>query len=205
MMLLSSACVVTEADTSGDDDSDDDNAGASGSGDGTSGSSGGNGEGGRGGNGSNGSNGESGSDGEGGPKGGPYSSLPSATATQVVAGRLHSCARTSAGAVRCWGYQEVGQLGNGVSGVSDRSPAVEVRGLRAVTALSAYGDHTCAVAGGGAYCWGSNDYGELGDGTREGSSEPVAVTGLDADVVGVAAGGTHACALTAAGAVKCWG
>lgn len=195
---LSSACVVEEADGSGDDDSGGNGTGGSNG----SGGGGGNDEGGGGG-----SNGESGSSGGGGSsgEGGPYSKLSSATATRVVAGRLHSCALTSNGSVRCWGYQEVGQLGNGVSGVTERSPAVEVQGLGNVTALAAYSDHTCAVSDGGAYCWGSNDFGELGNGTREDSGVPVAVEGLGDGVVAVATGGTHSCALTDAGSVKCWG
>src|SRR5689334_177091 len=39
--------------------------------------------------------------------------LPSAIAIDLAVGRLHSCALTDAGAVRCWGYSDQGQLGNG--------------------------------------------------------------------------------------------
>jgi alpha-tubulin suppressor-like RCC1 family protein len=70
--------------------------------------------------------------------------------------------------------------------------------------------HGCAVTTtGGVVCWGSNARGELGDGTTTGSATPVAVTGLGSGVVDVGVGGTldggSSCALTAAGAVLCWG
>lgn len=64
---------------------------------------------------------------------------------------------------------------------------------------------TCAVGGGGAvFCWGDNDSGQLGDGTRTARRAPVRVRGLQG-VVEVACGGQHACARTAQGDVFCWG
>ena len=72
------------------------------------------------------------------------------------------------------------------------------------------GDHACAVtATGNASCWGLNKYGELGDGTLNSTTVPVTVVGMGAGVQAIAAGGddggSHTCALTVAGGVKCWG
>jgi alpha-tubulin suppressor-like RCC1 family protein len=140
--------------------------------------------------------------------------LPSATATQLAVGRLHICALTSAGAVRCWGTSQRGEVGNG--GALDSTNylvPVQVVGLTSgVTAIAAHnGDHTCALAGGAVTCWGDDTYGQLGSGIphsstgRTDSSTPIAVAGLGAGVQAIAVGGDHSCAITAAGGVKCWG
>jgi hypothetical protein len=70
--------------------------------------------------------------------------------------------------------------------------------------LAAGGSHTCAVLQGGAYCWGSNASGELGDGTLTDHLTPQPVQGLTSGVLALAAGRDHTCALVG-GAVWCWG
>src|SRR5437667_430503 len=73
--------------------------------------------------------------------------------------------------------------------------------------MSAGGAGTCGVtAGGAAYCWGSNIYGQLGDGTTTNRSSPVLVTG-GVSFAAVSAGGDggHTCGVPAGGAVSCWG
>lgn len=64
--------------------------------------------------------------------------------------------------------------------------------------------HTCAVINGRPWCWGSNIYGQLGDGTTTDSSVPVAVQGLSTGVTAVSAGSGKTCAI-ANEAVYCWG
>ncbi|HKD34429.1 MAG TPA: PASTA domain-containing protein [Gaiellaceae bacterium] len=132
-------------------------------------------------------------------------SSPSETATAVAAGGFHSCAVTSAGGAKCWGYNQAGELGDGTT--SNRQTPVDVSGLTSgIAAVTAGFDHTCALASvGGVKCWGDNVFGQLGDGTTTARLTPVDVSGLTSDVAAVAAGNSHTCAVTTSGGAKCWG
>lgn len=123
----------------------------------------------------------------------------------VAVGYEHTCVLSTAGAVTCWGKNEYGQLGDGTT--EERDGPVLVAGLEnGVTAVAVGRTHTCAVTeAGAALCWGRNEYGQLGDGTTTNSAVPVQVGGLESGVASIAAGASHTCALTDAGAVKCWG
>jgi hypothetical protein len=75
-----------------------------------------------------------------------------------------------------------------------------------VVGVSLGADVGCALTtAGGVKCWGDNESGAVGDGTSTNRSTPVDVVGLTSGVVDVVVGFGHACALTSAGGVKCWG
>ena len=75
-----------------------------------------------------------------------------------------------------------------------------------VLGITAGRAHTCALAleaeSFGAYCWGANDEGQLGDGSPDRQTRPKEVA---TDVIGIAAGAEHTCALTTEFTVSCWG
>lgn len=85
------------------------------------------------------------------------------------------------------------------------SDAPEPAGLDGVREISAHAPSFFALKQDGTvWAWGRNDSGQLGDTTIENREAPVPVSGL-ADVISVAGGGAHACAVIAGGEVRCWG
>ena len=124
----------------------------------------------------------------------------------VSAGTEDTCALTSAGGVKCWGYNANSQLGDGTT--TNRNTPVDAVGLTSGVSDVAAGDyHTCVIISstGGVKCWGHNANGQLGNGTTTNSTTPVDVTGLTSGVQSITAHYHHTCALTTGGGVKCWG
>lgn len=129
--------------------------------------------------------------------------------TEIAAGDQHVCALDPNGAAWCWGYNRMGQLGDGTN--EDSLVPVEVAGGRRFTALSAGRYFTCGLdEAGAAHCWGDNSSGAIGDGTTgAGSSDqnraaPAAVLGgLSFDEL--VTGQLHVCGRTATAEAWCWG
>jgi hypothetical protein len=126
-------------------------------------------------------------------------------ATSVSGGQTSTCALSSGGAVKCWGSDQSGQLGNTAQDTDSATP-ISVVGLSSgVTQVSVGATHACVVQSGTLKCWGSTAYGELGIGTPPNAAVevPGAVSG-SLSAVGVAAGYNTSCGWTTAG-LWCWG
>lgn len=147
--------------------------------------------------------------------------------SSVVTGGSHTCAfprfnpTDSTNTLRpwCWGANSSGQLGNRTFSIDSTIPrGIDMAGLTQVwdtTSLVAGVAHTCALtreatagAGGAAFCWGANGFGQLGAGSAAvRSSAPLAVT-MPAGVTGFTklfAGEYHTCGVANTGAAYCWG
>ena len=141
-----------------------------------------------------------------------YSSVPVMVkgiddATAISTGLAHSCTLHQNGTISCWGHKGSGQLGDGTGDdlAEYSSVPVKVQGIDDATAITAGGEHSCALHNdGNISCWGSNRSGQLGDGTGDDSSVPVKVQGID-DATAITAGGEHSCALHNDGNISCWG
>lgn len=135
---------------------------------------------------------------------------PVATALRFKAlatGLQSTCGLTTSGAAHCWGRNSMGQLGNGAD-ISDNTLSflpVPVAGGHTFTSLSLAASHACALESDGkAFCWGNNEYGQLGNNSRAPSSIPVQVN-TTLRFTEIATGAHHTCGLTSNGAAFCWG
>jgi alpha-tubulin suppressor-like RCC1 family protein len=127
----------------------------------------------------------------------------------LVAGALHTCGLTITGAAYCWGYGEVGQLGDNTPANHHTPVAVSLpSGVAGFASLMAGASHTCGLTStGAAWCWGYNVVGQLGDNSDTDRYAPVEVS-LPSGVTGftsLTGGSFHTCGLGNTGAVYCWG
>jgi alpha-tubulin suppressor-like RCC1 family protein len=130
-------------------------------------------------------------------------SIPVASATHLVAGNQHVLALVG-GDVWCWGVNSAGQCGQNPSMNPSFNFPVFVMGGGKTVAIAAGAQHSCLLdSTGTAYCWGNNQFGQLGNGTTVSGPAPVQV-GLS-NIKAIAAGGSTTCAITQSGAVSCWG
>lgn len=129
---------------------------------------------------------------------------------QIAAGSLHACALMHDRTVKCWGRNDQGELGNGTTTQSDTPVAVStlanVVDIDVNTDDANNSEFSCALRQDGTiWCWGADDYGQLGNGATTGDQNtPVQVSGIT-DAVDIELGENHACALRENGTVWCWG
>ena len=133
---------------------------------------------------------------------GPVGGLTGA-ATDIAVGWANGCALIDDGTIQCWGYNNVGQLGDGTT--MDRRSPITVPGITGAIGMANGGGHACAILSDGTMrCWGSNSSGKLGDGTTTDSLVPVTVVGVT-NAVRAAGSPGHTCALLTSGRIVCWG
>ena len=141
------------------------------------------------------------------PDNGNYSFESTGEIVQIAAGSSHSAAVTKDGDLYMWGYNGEGQLGvstnentNAPVLVNNSTTTLPAKSIKSV----ALGDwHSAAITKDGSlYMWGSNDYGQLGDGTTTDRYTPVKI--MD-NVASVSLGGSHSAAVTKDGSLYMWG
>jgi alpha-tubulin suppressor-like RCC1 family protein len=133
-------------------------------------------------------------------------SAPPQTWRDVSAGVNHTCGVKTDLSLWCWGLNEWGQVGNGTTNVVT-VPVEIIDSVTPVDRVTAAGRHTCArrLSGNRLACWGNNNEGQLGDGTRTRSLAPTDV-GMMAWSEQIAAAGESTCAIEdVTGTLHCWG
>ena len=126
--------------------------------------------------------------------------------TSLALGGAHTCGLTAAGVVSCWGYNDSMQLGLGDGDTVDRALPSIVAGGQLFKSIELGADHSCGLKeDGSASCWGSSNYGQVGDGTQSNQGEPVSVEGGHRFKTPLSLGSRHSCGLKEDGSAYCWG
>eukprot|EP00551_Chaetoceros_affinis_P006769 CAMPEP_0203676422 /NCGR_PEP_ID=MMETSP0090-20130426/24478_1 /ASSEMBLY_ACC=CAM_ASM_001088 /TAXON_ID=426623 /ORGANISM="Chaetoceros affinis, Strain CCMP159" /LENGTH=443 /DNA_ID=CAMNT_0050542961 /DNA_START=40 /DNA_END=1371 /DNA_ORIENTATION=+ len=134
-------------------------------------------------------------------------------ATQIALGGMHSCAIDNLNKLLCWGANRAGQLGDGTN-ENKNVPTVISLGHDSTyaTQIALGGSHSCSIDSlGNLLCWGSNAYGQLGDGTGHSKNIPTIIplggdaTYIDTYPTQIALGNMHSCAIDNLNSLLCWG
>lgn len=134
-----------------------------------------------------------------------FLSGPLTDVTQLSVGGAHVCVVHSDGGGKCWGLNDRGQLGD--DSTNDRRYPGYIFGFtNGVLTLDGGQEHACLISNPllEIFCFGSNTYGQLGDGTGLDSMRPSVISGYTA-IAGISAGVGHTCARRTDGTVICWG
>ncbi len=122
-----------------------------------------------------------------------------------MASGAQTCALLETGALKCWGDNEFGQLGLGTASATLEKSPVDVPLAPTAVEIVMGRYHVCVrTAVGAVHCWGRNELGQVGDGTKAQRAAPTLVQ-LPRAAVHIAAGGLHTCALLDDGTTRCWG
>ena len=143
-----------------------------------------------------------------------YGVLVGKTIKEVATGGFHTCALDTSSKMYCWGLNSSGRLGGGLTSILSNVPvAVNMSGALAgktIKQMSTGYSSTCAIASDNrAYCWGSGNNGQLGNGSTADSRVPVAVN-MSGTLAGktikqILAGGDHGCVVASDDKMYCWG
>jgi alpha-tubulin suppressor-like RCC1 family protein len=134
---------------------------------------------------------------------------PALAFDHVATGADFTCGIAQDGMLWCWGANDYGQLGNGTTSTTPSLQPVLVPGGETWSQIAAANRYACGITSGGRLrCWGLNNFGQLGDGTRtsRATPNPVLVGGVDAtNWTRIAPTLNDVCALDGDGRVVCWG
>jgi prepilin-type N-terminal cleavage/methylation domain-containing protein len=139
--------------------------------------------------------------------------LSGKTILSISVGSGFACVIASDNKAYCWGYATQGQLGNNSITQSAIPVAVDTTGVlsgKTILSISTSTYHACVVASDNkAYCWGYNNFGQLGNNSTTQSNVPVAVdaTGVlsGKTVIAISAGEQKSCAIASDNKAYCWG
>ena len=144
----------------------------------------------------------------------PYQTTPTGvslgadkTAKMISLGDYHSCAILNDDSLKCWGYNQYGQVGDDSTSNRNFPTLIDLGENRTARTVDAGGDHTCTLLDNHTlHCWGFNDSGQLGDGTTTTRTSPAAVNLRSLyPPEALSLGHRHSCILLTNGIPHCWG